>query len=256
MEDFRRIFLGSEPPQLDERAFDQLVIALKAQEILAPNLALLWRVPGVDGFDGGVLPLQRYIEFLTLFVPPHELVPDGRLREQVAMVPDSGLLGLLNIQYVITDKVRDLWFEDVYYDRQIGARLARDLPQVEIEVPYPFEATHIGLIGYIEGSGDLPPAQPAQNRPVAELEVLQGETILEHFALTAGGLPGAHFADGMLGSPMADGSGATVAYQDVDGGRQEYLVKLALDRPIAPGQPAIDLAGRGPGSGDSSRHTD
>ena len=83
-------------------------MALKAQEIVAPNLALLWRIPSVDGFDGGVLPLRRYLDMLALFVPADELVSDGRLREQVQDVPDTDLLGLLNVQYVITDKVRDL----------------------------------------------------------------------------------------------------------------------------------------------------
>ena len=38
----------------------------------------------------------------------------------------------MNVQYVITDKVRDLWFEDVYYDRQIGARLDAAQPAAEI----------------------------------------------------------------------------------------------------------------------------
>lgn len=62
-------------------------VALKAQEIFAPNLSPLWRIPAVDGFDGGVLPLQRYLDFLTLFIPPDQLVPDGRLREQIDIVP-------------------------------------------------------------------------------------------------------------------------------------------------------------------------
>jgi hypothetical protein len=105
----------------------------------------------VDGFDGGVLPLQRYIRALSLFAPAEEIVPDGRLREQIGQVPDAGLLGLFNIQYVITDKVRDLWFEDVYYDRQIGARLGHDgVDEVTVEVPYPFESTHVDVIGYVD----------------------------------------------------------------------------------------------------------
>ena len=40
---------------MDEAAFKQLILAQKSQEILAPNLPLLWRVPAVDGFDGGDL---------------------------------------------------------------------------------------------------------------------------------------------------------------------------------------------------------
>ncbi len=62
-----------------------------------------------------------------------------------------GCWACLNVQYVITDKVRDLWFEDVYYDRQIGVRLGPSgLMEAEAAVPYPFEATHVDLIGYVE----------------------------------------------------------------------------------------------------------
>ena len=140
MADYARIFRDGPNPQLDARAFDQLIIALKVQELIAPNLALLWRVPSLDGFDGGVLPLARYLDLLTLFVPEDQLIPDGRLREQVTRIPRTDLLALFNVQYVITDKVRDLWFEDIYYDRQIGAQLNTNFPQVVIEAPRPFAA--------------------------------------------------------------------------------------------------------------------
>ena len=72
MSDYRRLLLESQPPQLDEKTFADLVIAQKVQEILAPNLALFWRLPGVDGYDGGVLPLARYNRFWEQFVPPGE----------------------------------------------------------------------------------------------------------------------------------------------------------------------------------------
>ena len=111
MADYQRIMLEGNPPQLDQAAFDDLVIAQKVQELLVPNLALLWRIPSIDGFDGGVLPLQRYNQFAQLLIPPDELVPDGRLREQLQAIPPASLLNLMNVQYLITDKVRDLWFE-------------------------------------------------------------------------------------------------------------------------------------------------
>ncbi len=52
MGDYRRILLdsGQLSGQLDGRGFDQLVIAQKSQEILAPNLPLLWRVAGGGWF--------------------------------------------------------------------------------------------------------------------------------------------------------------------------------------------------------------
>ena len=232
MADWQHIYRDAASPQLDESAFREFIIALKAQEILAPNLPLLWRIPSVDGFDGGVLPLLRYNQFLTLFIPPNELVPDGRLREQLTSIPPADLLGLMNVKYVITDKVRDLWFDGIYYDRQIGAQLLQpDRPDVEIYADRPLEATTVHVIGYVDGSADALRKLESQNRPVATLAVKQQDAVLYQAALTAGGASGAQWADGKLDSPLARSSGAIVAFRDVDGARQEYLAKIALPTP-------------------------
>jgi hypothetical protein len=230
--DYARVFVESEPPQLDDAAFHDLVIALKVQELLVPNLPLFWRIPAVDGFDGGVLPLQRYIRFAELLIPPDRLVPDGRLREQIQEMPESRLLAMLNVAYVVTDKVRDLWFEDVFYDRQIGADLRRAPDPLVVEAPLPFAATHVDLIGYVDGDAAALAALANESHPVAQLEVVGQNGEIERFPLTAGGAPGAHFADGALDSAMAARAGAVVAYRDVEGGRQEYRARLPLAAPI------------------------
>lgn len=232
MADYQRVFLESKPPQLDAAAFHDLVIALKVQELLAPNLPLFWRIPAVDGFDGGVLPLQRYIRFAELLIPPDHLVPDGRLREQISEMPDSRTLAMLNVAYVVTDKVRDLWFEDVFYDRQIGATLGRASAPLVIEAPLPFAATHVDLIGYVEGDAATLATMADTAHPVAQLEVIGRGGEMERFTLTAGGAPGAHFADGALDSAMAARAGAVVAYRDIEGGRQENRARLALSAPM------------------------
>ncbi|MEZ4737033.1 MAG: hypothetical protein R3E79_58890 [Caldilineaceae bacterium] len=243
MADWRRILLsapdragappmlGNAPSQLDARAFEQFIIGLKIQELIVPNLPLFWRIPAVDGFDGGVLPLQRYNHFLTLFVPPDQLVPDGRLREQIKTIPRADLLGLLNVQYVITDKVRDLWFEGVYYDRQIGARLTAAQPTLTIEATRPFEATHLDLIGYVDG--DTTALRDTQ-QPVLQVTPQTVRGAGAPILVTAGGQPGAALADPALDSPMAQRSGVTVALRDVEGGRQEYRVRLPLTAPTTP----------------------
>ncbi|MCC6455478.1 MAG: YfhO family protein [Caldilineaceae bacterium] len=235
MADYARLLRDGPTPQLDARAFDQLIIALKVQELLAPNLALLWRVPSLDGFDGGVLPLARYLDFLTLFVPPDQLIPDGRLREQVKRMPSADLLAIFNVQYVITDKVADLWFEDVYYDRQIGAQLNADLPTVTVDAPRPFPATHLHLIATAEGDDA---ALAGANRPVLTVSVTgvdaTGETVTVQLPVLAGDEPGAQLADAQLDSPLAERNGALVAYRDVEGERQEYRVSLELPAVLTP----------------------
>jgi hypothetical protein len=238
MTDYRGILLGDpetgQKEVLDEAAFEDLIVAFKAQEIVAPNLALLRRIPSIDGFDGGVLPLQRYLEMLTLFIPRDELISDGRLREQIKEVPDTRLLGMLNAQYVITDKVRDLWFEGVYYDRQIGARLGSGgVPAVDVEVPYAFEATYIDVIGYVDAeSGAIPGAEWT----AATVTALSGDgdRALGAWDISAGNQRGAAFGDGALDSQMAQSSGAVVAYRDVDGGKQEYRARFPLAEPASP----------------------
>ncbi|MCE7982334.1 MAG: hypothetical protein DYG89_14155 [Caldilinea sp. CFX5] len=231
MADWRRILAEGESPQLDARAFEQFIIGLKIQELIVPNLSLFWRLPAVDGFDGGVLPLQRYNQFLTLFIPPDQLVPDGRLREQIKTMPGADLLGLLNVQYVITDKVRDLWFEDVFYDRQIGARLTADQSTLMVEAPQPFAATHIDLIGYVEGD---PAALDDAQLPVLAVTPITDQGATTPLLVTAGDQPGAALADPALDSPRAQSSGAVVAFQDVEQSRQTYRVRLTLPAPTTP----------------------
>jgi len=250
MADYGRIFTQTPPVQLDDAAFTQLIVALKAQEILAPNLPLLWRIPAVDGFDGGVLPLQRYLRALTLFIPPERLVPDGRLREQLGTVPPAALLDLFNIQYVITDKVHDLWWNGVYYDRQVGARLSAAAPDVSIDASLPFEATRLDLLGYVDGSAQTLSQMRAQNRPVAQVHIqpnaASAGSPAPSFMLTAGGVAQetnrAHFADGALDSPLAAASGAQVAYRDVEGGAQEYLASFKFAQPIQPEAVIVERA--------------
>jgi hypothetical protein len=246
MADYRRVFVEGDDATLDERAFEQLVIAQKSQEILAPNLPLFWRVPAVDGFDGGVLPLQRYIRGLTLFIPEDDLVPDGRLREQIAEMPPADLLALFNVEYVITDKVRDLWYEGIYYDRQIGAWLTPEAPSVEIDAPVPFEATQLAVIGYVDGPQPALATLQDASLPAAALSLEDEAGNLQTWTLTAGGAPGAQFADGALDSPMAQSAGAEIAFRDVEDGRQEYLARFALADPMTPRKLTILRQADGP----------
>ncbi|MBI1298105.1 YfhO family protein [bacterium] len=221
MADWRRIYREGESPQLDEKAFMDLIVAIKIQELLGHNLPLLWRVPAVDGFDGGVLPLQRYNQFMSLLIPAERLVPDGRIREQLADVPPADMLSLLNAQYVITDKIRDLWFEGVYFDRQIGATLATSLPAVDVDAPGTFSATMVGVIGFVDGQ------PPAENQQIASVQVFAGGEMIEEVPLLAG----EHFADPVLDSVAA--ADALVAFRDVENNRQEYLARLALTQPTS-----------------------
>ncbi len=135
--------------QLDEAGFRDYITAAKLKEILAPNLPLLFHLPSIDGYDGGVLPLARYTWFQTLFITPDRLLPDGRLREQLQEIPASRMLDLAGIRYVITDKVRDVWADGIYYDLQGRVALTPGQSFTLSDLPG-FSATAIGVISYLE----------------------------------------------------------------------------------------------------------
>lgn len=159
--EIEQIFSG----RLPEQAIYDLVVASKLQEIVAPNLPLLWRLPAVDGYDGGVLPLRRYVDLQTLFIPAGELAEDGRLREQLQTVPPSRLLRLLGVEHVLTDKGFDVWWDDVYYDLELSTRLQPGEAVTVLEADR-LEATGLGLWSYLEGGAALP-----DGAPVAEVWV-------------------------------------------------------------------------------------
>lgn len=234
MPDWGRILRGGARPQLSEAAFEEFIIALKSQEILAPNLSLLWRIPTVDGFDGGVLPLLRYNAFLSLLIPPEELVPDGRVREQLRSVPPAGTLELMDVRFVITDKVRDVWYDDIYYDRQIGATL--DVKgtgdsigvgaRLTVDAPHSFEATAVDVVGFVTADSETIQSEVA-NLPLAEVTALIGGERIAIGRLLTGSQAGS-FNVAVGPAATATGRDAPVIYQEGETGQQEYLARFTL----------------------------
>jgi hypothetical protein len=167
-------------PQLSADALYDYVIATKHKEVLSPNLPLAFGVPAIDGYDGGVLPLARYVALQRLFLPEGEVSIDGRLRENLTAIPHGRWLNLFNVRYVITDKLHDAWLDDVFYDLQFGARLARGERATVAHVPR-FEATALGLVSYLRGGEALP-----DGTPVGAVEVGFDDEITRVFELRAG----------------------------------------------------------------------
>jgi hypothetical protein len=105
-------------------AFD----AVKKQEMLMPNLPMTWGIPSVDGFGGGILPTIYYSQFTSLMLPENDLrTVDGRLGELMAKpecrgacFPDISWMMLTDLRYIITDKVYDVWHDDVAYDTTLA----------------------------------------------------------------------------------------------------------------------------------------
>ena len=103
-------------PGLSADGLYDRIIASKQKEILSPNLSLTYRLPSVDGYDGGLLPLKRYADFVGQFaVREKGGALDGRLREVLTGVPANTWLEKMGVRYVIADKTADIFIDGVYY---------------------------------------------------------------------------------------------------------------------------------------------
>ena len=134
---------------LAEDALWNLWVSDKQREVLAPNLPMTFRVPAVDGYDGGLLPLRHYGAFSHLLLPDGTL--DGRLRENLPDVPDTRWLSLLGVHFLLTDKTADTWVEDVFYDRQFQPQIPPGQRLEVASLPGYFDANALGLL--YEGDG-------------------------------------------------------------------------------------------------------
>jgi hypothetical protein len=176
--EIEQIFAAQLPP----KAVYNYVVAAKEKEVLYYNLPLLYRLYSVDGYDGGVLPLRRFVTLQRLFLDEDDLSPDGRLREQLRDVPEGRLLSLLGVRYVITDKVYDVWIDGIFYDLQFTALLGPGGVQ-ELgtgELP-DFPATALGIVSFLEGGAELP-----QGTPLAEVVVADAQGDETSYTLRAG----------------------------------------------------------------------
>jgi len=219
--------------QLPADALYDYVIAAKQKEVLSPNLPMAFGVPALDGYDGGVLPLARYVTLERLFLPADEVSMDGRLRENLSAIPDGRWLNLFNVQHVITDKLHDAWLDDVFYDLQWGAQLERGETAATEHVPH-FEATAVGFISHLQGGATVP-----DGTTVAVVEVGFGEGITRTFELRAG----QHTAEGLYGPEVAHAQATVGGHFWVpasgDAGGEpvqgnESVARLRWDEPAAP----------------------
>lgn len=125
------------------------LVATKQREVLAPNLPAAFRVPAADGYDGGLLPTQHYMQFSHLLLPGGSV--DGRLRENLTVIPERRWLALLGVRFLLTDKTEDAWVDDIFYDRQFRSELLPGQRLALAWLPPDFRANGVGLL--CEGQG-------------------------------------------------------------------------------------------------------
>ena len=124
---------------LDAAAQFHALDAVKKGETLMPNLPLTWGIPTIDGYGGGITPTRHYALFSSLLLPEEgEFAVDGRLGERLALpscrgacIPDLNWLRATDTRYIITDKVYDVWHDDIAYDTAL-ARFWADVAALEL----------------------------------------------------------------------------------------------------------------------------
>ena len=115
------------------------LINTKYKDTLNPNLPMVFKVPVVDGYDGGVLPFRRYVDFKSLIVPPERNQADGLLRDQlsrdlVPTLPSLFRLRQLGVSYVVRDTIDDRQIDGVYYDADATLTVRTGSP---VNIPAP-----------------------------------------------------------------------------------------------------------------------
>jgi hypothetical protein len=216
--EIRELMKGSLP----DDAIERLVRSAKQTEVIAPNLSLRLELPAVDGYDGGLLPTQDYGKLQTLFLPDSQVLPDGRMREQLHQIPSDRLLDLTGVRFVVTDKQNDLWADNVYYDLEQAATLQPGEALTLDLTNYPrFQATAVGVVSHIAGG-------TTESETAADIEVQSEESQTTTVSLRAGSETAA--AEGPSGAarvartwPVWTGSQG-----------QDYLAQLELGAPNTP----------------------
>ena len=81
-----------------ESIIQSLVVTQKWNDTLTPNIPMQYGLASADGYDGGVLPLLRWLELTRLAVPSPR--PDGVLLSRLEELPSPRTLDLFGVQYL------------------------------------------------------------------------------------------------------------------------------------------------------------
>jgi hypothetical protein len=146
------------------------LINTKYKEVLNPNLSMVFGLPSIDGYDGGVLPLRRYVEYKRLVVPAERNPPDALLRDQVRQLPSAAGLRLLGVKYVLADTMADVTRDGVFYDLAGSVTLApgQETRFAQVAGGPPTEGAaapvgpvdSLGIVTALEGAAAIPDGTP------------------------------------------------------------------------------------------------
>lgn len=142
-------------PGLAPGAVFAFTSALKLDEVMSPNVPLRYGLSTLDGYDGGVLPLRRFLQVASLLAPADELRADGVVRTRLIAVPEARLLKLFDVRAVIANGAFDVDVAGVHFD-VATARALGDGQSLRVDLATPSVAQGISILGSIDGQSDRP----------------------------------------------------------------------------------------------------
>jgi hypothetical protein len=167
----------------------------KLREILEPNTPMAAGLASIDGYDGGLLPLSRYVRFKDL-LDERPSAPDDRIRFVIKWLPNRPLLDLSGVRYILMDALSDRTVDGVNYDLSSFIHLDAQHPTATMALAQPVQAMSVNAVLAVKGS--------AGSAPVATLTMGQTTIPLTTGGAAVGQLPYSEPLPTSLGSAKLD----------------------------------------------------
>jgi hypothetical protein len=158
---------------------ENLLVTVKWNETLWPNVPLVHRVPSADGYDGGVLPLRAYYQLTQAMLGAEQARPDGVLASRLDAMPEQRWLDLLGVRWVVASRVKDDAQGAIYYDRGVSVTLRPGQTLALGSLPLG-EFTTLGLVSSLGPPASPPLPEQASFRslgPIAPGTVAPGDRV-------------------------------------------------------------------------------
>ncbi|MFI5267270.1 MAG: YfhO family protein [Chloroflexota bacterium] len=170
-------------PALGEQDLLSYLSYYKLREILEPNTPMAGGVATIDGYDGGLLPLSRYVRFKDMLTE-RPSAPDDRIRFVIKWLPNRGLLDLSGVRFVLTDALSDKSVDGLSYDLSSFIHVDAQHPTATLTLAQPVSASSIGAILATKSASPLP-----TDATVALLTLTDSQGNTAGMSLKAGGTP-------------------------------------------------------------------
>ena len=163
---------------LPEKEVEEYIVATKYKEAFNPNMGLRFGLAGLDGYDGGLLPLKDFADLKGKILasgdarPPVSDGPAGDIeliRDRFYSLPDLTLLANLNVKYVVMDRLYDKWVDGFYADLD-APQMIKPFTEYVLKDDSWDAATTLFVYSYLSVHSSVPPGDPVALVSVTDAE--------------------------------------------------------------------------------------